>query len=110
MEKFKLKKDARHFFKKDLSEKIEKLDWWKKIGIPIELLDEVDVVYIEFGNEERPGFVSCRGWSGKNNEANFKFTIKVVDIEHKDYEKIDTVELMDEIQRVINEFIKERIG
>ncbi len=108
MEKYKLKVAARQFFKKSLHDDIYELSIWKKEGIPIELLDEVDKVYINYGHERthRDGYKSSdlQGWD--KEKAEFKFTIIFPEMDYNDYDKVSIPELMDEMQKVTNRFFK----
>ncbi len=110
MEKFKLKVAARQFFSDSYTKRIEEMKFWKSVGIPKELLDEVDNVYIEYGHEKtlesgNKSSTLC-GWDGNKKEADFRFTVKVQDISHTNYDKCDIPKLMDKMQKVVNEFFK----
>ena len=109
MQQYKLKIDARKFFSDDYAKTIESSDYWKKKLIPIELLDEVPRVYIDYGHEStlssgNKATHSC-GWRAAGKKAEFHFTVKVSDMEYVDYDNINIGELMDKIQETMNEFI-----
>lgn len=103
--KYKLKPEARQFFGDKYHTQIGDLKLWKSTGIPIELLDEVELVYVQLGHE-RDNSSSLCGWSLKGPEAHFHFTIKVRDIDNTQYQEIDRAKLIDEIQKVTNRFFK----
>jgi len=107
--KYKLKVKARRFFP-EMSKDVEKIEFWKKNVIPIQLLDEVDLVYIEYGQKACSGEKrALEGWSLTPLKAQFTFTLKVMDVEYNDYNKINIPELMDKIQIVVNRFFKKAI-
>ena len=109
-QKFKLKKEVRHLFDTKYSEQIEDLKFWEAANFRTELLDKVDRIYVDYGHEniskEKYTATDLRGWSSVNNKAQFRFTINVLDMENRDYEKINMPEMMDEIQKMINNFIE----
>lgn len=105
--KYKLKVEARQFFDEKDSKVVEKLEYWKDNLIPIQLLEEVDLVYIEYGQEDDSGEIKTRtlqGWNQDPLRAHFDFTLKFRDLEYDDYKKINIPELMDKIQVVVNIF------
>lgn len=109
MIKYKLKKEARQFFKNDLHEKIYTLETWNKQGMPINILDEVDRVHIEYGIKTSEHGTDLKGWSSNdgNPKGHFHFTVNVSDIDNDKYEDISVPKLMDEMQKVINSFFKQ---
>jgi hypothetical protein len=110
MTKYKLKKEARQFFEDKYHQEIKEISFWKDLCIPIQLLDEVDIVYVDYGHESiltsGTKTSSLKGWSREGKRAEFRFSLQVNDIEISDYEKVDIVELMDEIQKVTNSYFK----
>lgn len=108
--KYKLKVNARQFYPTELHRYTETLEVWKKKNIPIELLDEVDVVYITFGHEKELSggtkTASLCGWKSEGQEAHFHFTLKVSDISNQDYNKVSISELMDNMQKITNNYFK----
>lgn len=109
MDKYRLKPDARKFFDKKLHHENQKMIWWQKYyGIPIELLDEVEMVYIDYGHsyklESGTKTANLQGWQSDGRKARFHFTVKIDDIEHKDYDKINLADVMQEIQTVLNDY------
>jgi hypothetical protein len=110
MEKFKLKVEARQFFSESYAKEIQEMKFWERLGIPKQLLDEVDNVYIEYGHKKQLSkdakAINLCGWSGTKNEAEFLFTIKIKDISNFAYSKVDVPKLMDEMQKVVSKFFK----
>lgn len=106
IEKYKLKADARKFFDEKHHANINELKTWNAMGIPIQVLDEVESVYIDYGQENTYKSSSLRGWSAEGKIAKFRFTIIVNDIDMVDYEKTNMPELMDELQKIANKFFK----
>ncbi len=108
-QKYKLKVDARKFFSKEYARHIEPMTFWKSVEVPIQLLDEVDLVYVDYGHESvlesGTKYSSLSGWSGQEG-AQYKFTIKVQDMKNAEYEKVNIHELMDEFQKVANRFFR----
>lgn len=109
-QKFRLKKETRKYFDEKYHYSIQDLKQWQSECIRKELLDEVEQVYVDYGHEYRSSsLIGCKdlsGWESKDNKANFKFTINILDIKHSVYEKINISELMDEIQKSINKYVK----
>ena len=109
MQKYKLKVEARQFFNDSYAKEIKDKDSWKNLGIPIELLNEVNNVYIQYGHEEnlsKSTVTSLRSWDGHKQKAEFRFTIKVQDIDNENYNNCNIPKLMDEMQEVVNNFFK----
>ena len=107
--KYKLKKEARQFFDENLHNEIKTKEFWEKQLISIALLDEVDRVYIDYGRRTSQNSANLCGWSSNNGivpEAHFDFTVKVSDIDYKDYVKVKPSDLMDEMQKVLNRFFR----
>ena len=106
MKKYRLKKEARQFFDGELGKEIQPIKYWNSKTIPIELLDEVERVWVVLGHENGNS-TSLDGWtSQRGGEAHFHFTIKAMDIENSDYNAVKIPELMDEIQKACNKFFK----
>lgn len=109
--KYKLKVNARQFFNKERSKDINTAEWWKKhYSIPIELLDEVDMVYVDYGHlrilSSGTEVQDLHGWSSEGGKAHFEFTLKVLDLEYDKYKGVQIPKLMDEIQKVCNKYFK----
>lgn len=107
-QKYKLKVNARQFFSKEYARHIEPMTFWKSVEVPIQLLDEVDLVYVDYGHESvldsGTKYNSLSGW--RKEEADFKFTIKVQEMTSKEYNEVNIHELMDEFQKIANKFFK----
>lgn len=108
-QKFKLKKQARQFFDEKYHKAIKELKYWQEEKIRSELLDEVDAVYVDYGHEHTlSSGTRCSDLSGWDSEkAQFKFTVNILDIKNTDYEKIKVAEMMDEIQKTLNKYVKQ---
>ncbi len=108
MNKYRLKKDARQFFDEKFHDKISSLEFWEKEIISINLLDEVENVYVEYGIKSSENGTSLKGWGDGygNPKAQFHFTVNVKDISCKKYDTVKIPELMDEMQKVLNRFFK----
>lgn len=108
--KFKLKKEARQFFDVKYHKEIQTLKWWDSIKVHKNLLDEVELCHIDYGHTEKlskdSSSTSLCGWTQDGKKAEFRFTLKVIDIEHSDYDKVKIAELMDEMQKVCNKYFK----
>lgn len=108
--KYKLKIDARRFFDEKHHTDVCELKYWKDHEIPIQVLDEVDRVYIDLGHEYSLSTGtksrSISGWKNDGKEAHLNFSLKVLDIEHKEYKSINVPEVMDEIQKVVNKYFR----
>jgi len=117
--KYRLKKEARQFFDKKLSKEIKTLESWRKEAVTSPLLEEVELVYINYGTypkriSETSGFsASLCGHKGTEKESHFEFHVIVNDVDWKDYDKINNdsfiAKWMDEIQKVTNQLIKKAI-
>ena len=113
--KYRLKKEARQFFDKKYHDKINNLKQWNSYGIPIQVLNEVERVYIDYGHDRlsEKGDVkssSLSGWESKqkdsDGQAHYCFTVKVQDISRVTNEKVEACKLLDEIQKVLNKYFK----
>lgn len=110
--KFKLKKQARQFFDKELHSAIMSLDSWKKNEISIHLLDEVESIYVEYGIKSGENSKNMKGWSSNNGNptAHINFTLHINDINLDEYDDIDISEVMDKIQSVLNTYFKNKLS
>lgn len=106
MEKYRLKKEARQFFKKKHHTDIKTEEEWFKNRIPIEVLEEVEKVYLKYGVKTSEAAASLCGLDHGEKLAHFEFTVIVEDITFKEYESVDTSEMMDKIQKVLNQYFK----
>ena len=108
MEKlFKLKKEARQFFSDNMAKKIAKIGFWENEKVHMNLLEQVENVYVDFGIKDSPNSSSLSGWSsndGGTPTAEFRFTLKVADITNRQYRDVNIPDLMDAIQKVANKF------
>ena len=112
MGKYKLKKEARQFFDEKYHTKIYPLSIWEKELISINLLDEVENVYVDYGVKTSPNSSNLSGWSSNdgNPKAHFEFTVNVLDIENRSYESVKVAEVIDEIQKVLNKYFKRYVN
>jgi len=107
----KLKKKARQFFEIQYHKEIKPLKFWQSLNIHLNLLDEVELCYIDYGHTEKLSesatCTSLCGWTYEGNKATFRFTLNVSDIEHSQYDKVKIAEVMDEMQKVANKYFKD---
>lgn len=106
-QKFKLKKEARAFFKEYLGRRIQTLESWNKDNIPIQLIEKTDLCYVYFGHDEKTEdgvHTMLNKWESDGKCADFRFTLRIDDIEYKEYNSVEIAEVMDEIQVVLNKY------
>lgn len=110
MKKYRLKKEAVPFVLEKHATKIYDLDVWNDIGIDIKALDEVEPMYISHGKKTSDISATLGGWSG-NEGTTFEFTIHFPSVTFFEHDKFTkgrmTRELMDRIQRNINNFYEQ---
>jgi len=106
MKKYKLKPDARKFFDDKYSTEIETIEWWNRKQFPIQLLDEIPAVFVTYGRQVSECSRNISEYS--KDGAIFEFTVHAPGLTAHDYEGMKTNELMDEIQKVLNKYFKER--
>ena len=106
MKRYRLKKEARQFFKDKYHTGVNSFEYWKQNNIPIEVLEEVEKVYLKYGVKTSEAAASLCGLDHGEKLAHFEFTVIVEDITHKEYESVDTSEMMDNIQKVLNRYFK----
>lgn len=107
MKKYRLKPDARKFFDKKYHESIYELKVWEKEIISLNVLDEVERVYIKLGHErDYPTYKSSSlsGWG--DDKSHFHFTIHINDVEYLDHDQINVSGMMDAIQKVVTKFME----
>ena len=109
MEYFKLKESAKQFFKKDFHTTIAKSDFWEIHRIHENLLEKADSVSIFYGISKGENFTLLKGWTSNEGSPflEIPFTVRVLDISHDKYEKINVSALMATLQIQINSFFKE---
>ena len=105
MEKYKLKVDARRFFNDKYYKLNEPLEYWDKLKIPIQLLDEVDLVYVDYGIKTNESSQTLCGYKLEYSHFNFKLVLD--NITYKKYNSVEIHKLMDEIQKVTNKYFKD---
>lgn len=116
MNKYRLKKEAVPFFKKELSCSI--LDWevWtKQYNVDDSALEKVEPCFVSYGHKKETG-TSLKGWGNPDSKEQnktriggyFHFTLHFPSMKYEEYDKFQkgnlTRDLMNEIQRVINNF------
>lgn len=106
MKKYRLKKQARQFFKEDYARKVEEMEIWQSNNIHENLLEEVEPVYVKYGKRFSDNTADLSGWSSNDGspEAHFHFTVFANNMSHKDYEMFPVSDLMSEMQNLINAF------
>ena len=117
--KYRLKKEARQFFNKKLHKEIKTLANWNKEAVTTPLLEEVEMVYINYGTfpeklyETRGFSASLCVHKGNEKESHFEFHFIVNDIDWKRYDLLNNdsfiTKWMDEIQKVSNNLIKSQL-
>ena len=103
--KYRLKKEAREFFEKHYHTDIKSIESWKSCCIPRQLLEKVENVYIDYGIWENPNTLSIKSWDRRNG-GKFEFTVYVNDMTNEEYKNVNMSEVMDEIQKVLNNYFK----
>ncbi len=106
MERYRLKKEARQFFKDKYHTDIEAFEYWEEKKIPIEVLEEVEKVYLKYGISNGDRVVSLCGLDHAKKLSHFEFTVMVEDITYNEYKSVNTSKMMDKIQIVLNQFFK----
>lgn len=104
MEMYRLKKEAVPFFNEKMATQILDLDQWEKYKIDINALEKVEPVRLEYGQKDAI-YTHLSGWS-HDDGSRFHFTIYYPSAQYRDHDifsKGNMIrELMDEIQRIIN--------
>lgn len=121
MEKYRLKKEAVPFFRKDLATAVyDWVTWTKTYNVDEKALEEVEDCFVSYGFETKTGTSLC-GWGNpdSNNEktkkgAHFHFTIHFPSMKNQEYDLFSkgklSRDLMDRIQAVLNQFYSEFNG
>jgi len=108
MEKlFRLKKEARQFFSDSMAKEIAKKNYWEENNVHNNLLEQVENIYVDYGIRTSENSKQLCGWSsnfGGTPSAEFRFTLKVVDIDNEQYRTVNIPDLMDAIQKTANKF------
>jgi predicted RNA-binding protein with TRAM domain len=107
MTKYRLKKEARQFFKKDLSENVKPIEFWVSKNIHENLLEETEKVYVEYGKWASDVSKSLKSHDGNNKLAALEFTVFITDCPSDVYNDIPVPKVMDEIQKVLNRYFKD---
>lgn len=108
MSKYRLKKEAVPFFKRDISTNVLDYDQWTKhYNVDEKALEVVKPVHITYGFRDKHGSGSTCGWSNDDGVA-FHFTLNFPSMKYHDYDKFSkgkmTRSLMDRIQSVVDDF------
>lgn len=118
MKKYRLKKEAVPFFRKDLATAVRDwVTWTKTYNVDEKALEEVEDCFVSYGFETKTGTSLC-GWVNpdSNNEktrkgAHFHFTIHFPSMKNQEYDLFSkgklSRDLMDRIQNVLNQFYSE---
>ncbi len=111
MKKYRLKPEAVQFFNEKHATTIRDWDYWNKIGVDDNALEEIESPYLEYGHEslrntDEISSSSTCGWDQKGTR--FYFTIKFPSVKYYEHDKFSngkTVrELMNKVQNQINYF------
>ena len=118
MDRYRLKKEAVPFFKRELAYAVLSWDTWTKTyNVDPSALEEVEDCFVSYGFETKTGTSLC-GWGNpeSNNEkkrkgAHFHFTIHFPSMKNQEYDLFSkgklSRDLMDRIQNVLNQFYSE---
>jgi hypothetical protein len=118
MDKYRLKKEAVPFFRRELTYAVLSWDTWTKTyNVDPSALEEVEDCFVSYGFETKTGTSLC-GWGNpdSNNEktkkgAHFHFTIHFPSMKNQEYDLFSkgklSRDLMDRIQNVLNQFYSE---
>lgn len=110
MKKYRLKKEAVPFVKEDHATKIYPFDTWDSLGIDIKALEEVEPCYISHGTKRDDTTTTLGGWNSKEGTT-FEFSLHFPSVTFYEHDKFSkgriTRELMDRIQRNINNFYEQ---
>lgn len=96
---YKLKPEARVFFNEHYAGYAKPLSYWQERTIHENLLEKAGRVCVEYGHINGNS-TDLSKWN--IGSAEFRFTLKVFEMDHKTYDKINIPEIMDEIQKVLS--------
>lgn len=108
MELYRLKKEARQFFNEYTAKQTKPMEYWNDEKIHSNLLEKVDKVFIELGVRDSGTSATISGWDSNDGSpiGKFHFTVYVTNMGHDVYQNISIPDMMDEMQMVLNRFIK----
>ena len=108
MKKFRLTKEAVPFFKEDLATKIGDYQFWQAYNVDEKALEEVEPVFIEYGQRTSKTCSSLVSWSADKGQE-LRFTLHFPSMkffEHNEFSKGRVVrELMNRLQSEANSFM-----
>jgi hypothetical protein len=113
MAKFRLKKEARPFFKEKLSTSIHDWDTWNSLNVDQSALEKVEECFVTYGHERESENLRSSSLSGWSNEkgSRFHFTMNFPSIQFREHDEFSkgriVAEMMDRIQREINRFYEQ---
>lgn len=111
MNKYRLKKEARQFFKPDMALRISPMSFWEKETVHPALLDEVERVNVTYGKQTGMDSRTMSNWKSDDGDgksvANFFFTVTLNDCTNEEYNDVNVAELMDKIQAAINKHFEQ---
>lgn len=124
-----LKKEARPFFKEELARRVLDFDEWKKYNIDENALEEVEEVFITYGNKRYSKYSSNNiyedlgMWANPDNDENKKngkagatlcFTMHFPSCNWEDHDRFMkgrlVAGLMDRLQRAADNYFKEFVS
>lgn len=106
MRKYKLKEESKKYFAENLRDKVESLEFWEYKGADLQAIEEIPIVRIEYGIDNKSS-KALSGWKyGKG--CRFHFTAFFSDTSRSDYNKIEKYipSLMKDIEAVTKYFIE----
>jgi hypothetical protein len=108
---FRLKKEALPYFKEKYATRIADFDTWDKLQVDMNALEEVEPCYLTYGHNQNNKTVTHLGGWSQEEGARFHFTIIFPSIKHREYDQFNSGRqlrgLMDEIQRVANNYMNQ---
>lgn len=105
MKQYRIKKEAVPFILEKHAASIYSKETWESLGICLNTLEEVEPMYIDYGQKYRENSKNLGGWSQEKG-AHFSFTIHFPSMKYHEYDVFNkgriTRELMDRIQNELN--------
>lgn len=110
MDLYRLKKEAVPFFEYKFKNRAEKMDFWRDNHISSEALEQAPKAYIKLGIKTSDISTTISGWEGPKSLTDIAFTLMINDTSNAYYHKFtqdgNVRELLEELEKTANEFIK----
>lgn len=113
MAKFRLKKEARPFFKEKFSSSIYDWETWERLNVDNAALEKVEDCFVTYGHERESDNLKSSSLGGWSNEkgSRFHFTLHFPSIQYREHDEFSkgrvVAEMMDKIQRELNRFYEQ---